>query len=273
MVESLFVVDDGMYLPQDFARGPWTPDALHGGPVAALVTRAAEACEPDPDMLVARITLELLRPVPVAPLSVTAVMSRPGRKVQVMDVVVSSADRELVWGRVLRIHRHAEGDSAGLGLPPAGSSGPVPGSDEAAPSLPDMGHGSPPLVSGYPAFHNSGAELRFVAGDFDRRGPASVWVRLAVPVVPGEEPTPAQRAAAAADFGNGFSSVLDYDQWIFINPDLTVHLERPPAGKWVCLEAATRLGTPGMGLARSVLWDEQGPCGHAEQSLVIERRP
>ena len=272
MPDSLFVVDDGMYVPQDFARGPWTPDALHGGPVAALVTRAAEQCQPDPDMQVARVTLELVRPVPVAPLSVAAVMSRPGRKVQLVEVVVSSGGRELVWGRVLRIHRQAEDAGASHGLPPAGSAGPVPGDDEEAPPLPDMGHASPPLVDRYPAFHNRGTELRFVAGEFDRRGPASVWVRLAVPVVPDEEPSPAQRAAGAADFGNGFSSVLDYDQWIFINPDLSVHMERPPSGKWVCLEAVTRLGTPGIGLTQSVLWDEQGRFGHAEQSLVIERR-
>ncbi|MHB8438599.1 MAG: thioesterase family protein, partial [Acidimicrobiales bacterium] len=140
------------------------------------------------------------------------------------------------------------------------------------PAPPAGGRGSPPLVDGYTAFHNSGAELRFVAGDFDKQGPSSVWVRLVVPVVAGEDPTPLQRAATASDFGNGVSSVLDFEHYIFINPDLSVFLARPPVGEWVCLEASTRLGLPGVGLAQSRLWDVEGEIGRSVQSLVVERR-
>ena len=54
-------------------------------------------------------------------------------------------------------------------------------------------------------------------------------MRLRVPVVVGEAVTPLQRVAAAADFGNGISSVVDWDDgWLFINPDLTVYLHRLP---------------------------------------------
>lgn len=274
--EALFVLDGRHVVPCEQARGPWTAEALHGGPVAALVTRAAEACEADPAMQLVRLTLELQRPVPVAPLVLDAVVSRPGRKVQVVDVSLSSDGTEVVRARAVRIRAHEPGAPAGEGLSAMADDGPVPGTDVAAPAAPDAGAASPmpPIPIGdYRAFHNSGAELRFVAGRFDTRGPASVWVRLAVPVVAGETPSPAQRATAAADFGNGVSSELDFTRYSFINPDLTVSLWRPPAGEWICLEASTHLGTPGVGMAESMLWDERGRVGRSLQSLVVERRP
>ncbi|HUY64708.1 MAG TPA: thioesterase family protein [Acidimicrobiales bacterium] len=269
---ALFAGEGDVLLPLPWARGPWTPEALHGGPVAAAIVRAAEQCRPEADAHLSRLTVELLRPVPMAPLEVTAEMVRPGRKVQVIDVRVRAGDLEVAWGRALRIRSHAPGDPAGAGLSAAAAEGPVPGTSPAAPPGPGDGHGSPALVSGYLAFHNEGAELRFVRGEFDRLGPSAVWIRLAVPVVAGEEPSPAQRAVVAADFGNGVSAELDYEHYVYINPDLTVYLERPPVGEWVCLEATTRLGTPGVGLAQSVLWDELGPVGRSLQSLVTERR-
>lgn len=272
MTDALFAPDGDHLVPTEYSRGPWSPDALHGGPVAALVARAAEACEADPAMHLARLTVELLRPVPLAPLTVEATMSRPGRKVQVVDVDVSAGDSVVVRGRGVRIRMHGAEDPAGAGLPAAGGSGPVPGVDPDAPLGVESGERIEPIVDAYPGFHNAGAELRFVAGRFDGPGAATVWVRLAVPVVPGEEPSPAQRAAAAADFGNGVSSELDFRQYQFINPDLTVYLERPPVGDWVCLDARTRLGAPGVGLAESLLWDVRGPAGRSIQSLVVERR-
>ena len=141
-----------------------------------------------------------------------------------------------------------------------------------APPGPGAGQKLPEPVQGYTAFHTDGAELRFVAGEFGRRGPATVWVRLAVPVVPGEEPSPLSRVAGAADFGNGVSSLFDFQNYLFINPDLTVLLHRPAVGEWICLDARTTLGTPGVGLAQSVLWDKQGPIGTSVQNLMVERR-
>jgi hypothetical protein len=223
-------------------------------------------------MHVARLTVELLRPVPLVPLTVTATVSRPGRKVQLVDVRLSSADQDLAWGRALRIRRLPDGSDAAAGLAAVTVRGPVPGTDPDAPPGPDDGHRSPEPVGGYTAFHSHGAELRFVVGEFGRRGPATVWVRLTVPVVPGEDPSPLERLAAAADFGNGVSSLFDFQNHLFINPDLTVFVQRPPLGPWICLDARTTLGTAGVGLARSRLWDVHGPVGESLQNLLVERR-
>jgi len=269
---SLFHPDGDRWVPTDFARGPWSPDALHGGPVAALIGRAVDTCPSDVPMHVARLTVELLRPVPVVPLTVTATVSRPGRRVQLVDVRVSSADHDLAWGRALRIRRLADGSDAADALAEVTPVGPVPGRSPDAPPGPDDGHSSPEPVQGYTAFHSAGAELRFVVGEFGRRGPATVWVRLAVPTVPGEEPSSLERVAAAADFGNGVSSLFDFQTHLFINPDLSVHLQRPAVGEWICLDARTTLGVAGVGLAQCALWDVHGPLGRSMQNLLVEKR-
>jgi hypothetical protein len=268
VVGALFESHGEDWVPTDFSRGPWDPDALHGGPVAALVARAVERCEPDDDMGVTRLTLDLLRPVPLVPLTVTAAVTRPGRRVQIVDVGVSAQGRDLAWARALRIRR-ISADTAVLEHP---SPGPVPGHGPPAPRLPEQADNQAPLFHRYRGFLSEGAHLRFVDGDGGELGPAQVWVRLAVPVIEGETPSPLQRAVAAADFGNGVSAVIPFERYVFINPDLTVYLERPPVGEWICLDASTRLGTPGRAVAHSRLFDVHGPIGRSLQSLVVAPR-
>jgi hypothetical protein len=77
---------------------------------------------------------------------------------------------------------------------------------------------------------------------------------------------------AVADCGNGLSNVLPIGEWMFINPDLTVHLERYPQGEWICLEAASAIDPTGFGLARSTLYDERGAVGRGAQSLYVSQR-
>lgn len=256
---SLFVPARGdRWLPTDHARGPWHVDALHGGPTAALLAGAAEALVPG--MHPARMTVELLRPVPVAPLRLEAKVVRPGRKVTLVEATVSTDAGPVARATLLAIRR------AAVPTPPAPTREPPP--------LPDRESEQPPgfMNALSPAFHNAGVEHRFAVGRFDRPGPAVDWIRLRVPVVPGREPTPLQRVVAAADFGNGIASATDWTTHTFINPDLTVHLVRVPVGEWVCLDASTQVSDEGIGLAQSELWDEKGPIGRSLQSLVVEPR-
>jgi len=268
---ALFEPDGGRFVPTAYARGPWSPDALHGGPVAALLAAAVEAPPAQDPVHVTRLTVELLRPVPLVPLHLSSAVTRPGRKVQVVEATLSDGERDLAWARALRLRLQDPGDTS-TGLPVAGREPAVPGGAPAPPAGPGAGHESATPLGTYRAFHNAGADLRYVAGSFDRLGPATVWVRLAVPVVAGEEPSPLQRVAAAADFGNGVSAELDFGRYLFINPDLSIHLRRPAVGEWVCLDAVTRLGVPGVGMAECALFDEQGPIGRSVQSLLVEPR-
>lgn len=110
-------------------------------------------------------------------------------------------------------------------------------------------------------------------GAWRQPGPAVVWCRLRTPVVDGWPVTPTMRAAAAADFGNGVSMVVPFETFSFVNPDLTVYLDRPPVGEWIGLDAATSVhAQSGLAVAQSVLHDETGPFGRGMQSLLLEPR-
>jgi len=253
-----------VYLPTARARGPWDPAALHGGPVAALLARAVE--DADGGLNVARLTFEILRPVPVAPLRVTSAVRRPGRKVQVRTASITTVDGDVEVSRVTALLiRAAEIDVDGLGDEHRLSAVPVPSLPNARTRL--------DFDQPWEAFHNEGVEMRFTSGLFHVPGPVTVWMRLCQPVVGEEVPTPLQRVAAVADFGNGVSGVLPWTDYLFINPDLAVHLARPPRGEWVCLEARSLLSPEdGMGMAESALYDEHGRIGRSIQSLLVDRR-
>jgi hypothetical protein len=120
-------------------------------------------------------------------------------------------------------------------------------------------------------FAPDAVELRFVSGSFGG-GPCTAWFRLRAPIVAGEEPSPLQRVAAAADFGNGISATLSWDDYLFINPDLTLYIEREPEGEWVCLRSRTRVTAGATALAESDVFDVRGRIGRATQALLVARR-
>jgi hypothetical protein len=256
---ALFVSDGDTFVPTGYARGPWSPHSLHGGPVAALVVRALEALEAPRPARLARVTVELLRPVPLAPLEVHTEVVRPGAKVSTLDATVTGPDgAPLVLARAQRI-RTAPVDFAD-------------GATDVVPELPAIAADTSAWPGGRLAFHSHATEHRYVHGEFGGIGPCTDWVRLVVPVVLGEEPTGWQRAAAIADFSNGISAVVPFDgASVFINPDLTVHLWREPVGEWICSEAVTRTSDSGIGLSETALWDRNGRVGRGLQSLLLDR--
>jgi hypothetical protein len=258
--DALFHVDGDRHVPTELTRGPWDPNAMHGGAPAALLARAIECFEPGPANHVARLTIELLRPVPLTPLSVTTRMIRPGKRVQLVESSLSDGEREVVRATGLRL-RVAPVDL------PAGAAPAYP--------VPPLGRIVPRQREGEerPISFGDAMDFRAVRGWPDERGPGVCWFRLSVPTIAGEENSPLIRVAAAADFGNGISSPLGWDQgWTFINPDLTVYLHRLPEGEWVGLDALTVPEAEGIGMAESVLFDEQGRIGRAVQSLLLDRR-
>jgi Thioesterase-like superfamily len=256
VTDPLYVEDGGRFLPQPITQGPWSPDAQHGGPVAALLARTVEAVPAPTPMQVVRLTIELLRPVPLTPLTTTAAVVRPGKRVQLVDARLQADGTDVAWARALRIRVQP------LELPDVAI--------DARPSAPPQD-----AVAATTAFHvpyADAVDLRFVRGDWSVPGPVTMWTRLRSEVVAGEAPTPLQRAAGAADFGNGVSWVLDFATHVFINPDLCVSLARQPRGEWVGFDVVTRLSSDGVGLAESEIFDPDGPVGRATQSLLVERR-
>lgn len=262
---SLYEPDGDRFVPTELTIGPWDRTAQHGGAPSALLTRAVEAVEPRVPARLARVTFELLRPVPLTPLSVTTTVLRPGKKVSLVGASLLAGDVEVMRAVALRIR---EDESL---VPPDGV---VP--DDPPPAPPsggERGQRFPFDAEGeVVAFHATAVDIAAVDGGFASPGPSVVWIRLRVPVVPGEEPTAAQRVAAAADFGNGVSWVLPADSWLFINPDLTIHLARLPEGEWVGMRSVTIPAAGGVGLAESALYDAAGRIGRSVQSLILDRR-
>lgn len=260
-LEPLFAPEGELWRPSAFARGPWSAGALHGGPVAALLARLAEDLPQPLPMHPARITVELLRPAPLAPLRGSARVLRAGRKVQLTESSLFLGDVEVARATLLWIRREPLPLPADHG---GGRAEPPPG--------PETAKVTPPAwSSGAPTYHSHAVEHRVVRGAWGALGPCTDWIRLRVPVVAGEAPSPLQRVAAAADFGNGISAALPLSAWRFINPDLTIHLERLPRGEWVCLDAVSFLGDEGTGVAESALYDESGRLGRSLQSLLLEK--
>jgi hypothetical protein len=257
VADALYTVGDGLLIPGPLTQGPWSPDAQHGGPVAALLARTVEAAESPIPMQVVRLTVELLRPVPMTPLVAAGVVTRPGRKVQIVEATLQAGGVDVARARALRIR-----------VTPVEV--PAHPADPRPPAPPVDADGRPHLP---PRTAFAGAvDLRFVKGSWDELGPVTMWSRLLVPVVAGEEATPLQRTAAAADFGNGVSRIVDFDTHMFINPDLTVALARLPVGEWIGFDVVTRLSSQGYGQAESLIFDQLGPTGRAVQSLLVEPR-
>ncbi len=257
--DALYALDGNRALPGPLTVGPWSPDSQHGGPVAALLGRAVEAIATPVPMQVMRLTVELLRPVPLAPLEIATSVLRMGTRVGFVEASVSAGGAVVATSRALMI-RVGE------------ATVPEPEQWPATPTEPLAATPRPRSAGDPPAFHLDAMEMRFARGSWEAGGPAVVWERLAVPVVAGEEPSPLQRAAAAADSGNGISRVVPFSDYVFVNPDLTVALWRPPAGEWVGLDVRTRLDGRGWGQAESLLFDPVGPCGRAVQSLYVQGR-
>ncbi|MEA2159817.1 MAG: hypothetical protein QOD66_2197 [Solirubrobacteraceae bacterium] len=257
MPEAVFQPHNGGFLATELARGPWDPGAQHGGAPAALLMRAFEALPAAEGLAIVRVTYELLRPVPIAALQVQAEVVRPGRRVQLLEASLWSDEGvEVVRARALQVQS--------ANAPPTPLVPAPDGPEEGAPN---------DLEAPYrPMFAPDTMEIRFVAGEFRARGPATAWFRMRVPLVEGEQTTPLQRLAAAGDFGNGISSPLNWDEYLFINPDLTLYIDRPPQGEWICLDARTTIAEGGIGVSESVLYDRAGMVGRATQALLVAPR-
>lgn len=251
----------GRYASTELTRGPWDAGAQHAGPPAALLGFAVEHREgAREDMRVARIALEIMRPVPLATLSATTRVTHASRGVEVVEATLSVEDGPTVMAaRAVRV-RVADGTVPAV--PPPGS----------AFADPETLAETPPIVFRFAVGYHTAMETRFVAGAFDRPGPATVWFRMRYPLVEGEPIDPLSRVLTAADSGNGVSSVLDFGSYMFINPEFTVHLRRYPRGEWVCLDAATTIEADGIGIAETDLHDVAGPIGRGTQSLYVAAR-
>lgn len=254
-------LEGGGFRATALTRGPWHPDHQHAGPPIALVARAIERAAQELRLVhLARLTANLYRPIPIGELTIEVHTDYAGRNAAHFSAKLHANGKEVARLTALA-QREAE-----IALPASIPGHPLPAAPRAAENSPAQRF---PFDS--PVGYQDLVETRVAQGVFFR-GPCAVWFRMRHPLVPGEEPSPAQRVLVAADSGNGISAALDFRRYVFVNSDLTVNLLRRPQGEWICVDARTLLGPGGTGLAESRLFDRQGVVGRATQSLSVRSR-
>ena len=222
-----------------------------------MLGRAVQRADDQSDLRVARIVFDILRPVPIAPLTVSTQIVRPGRNVQLVEATLSDGDEPVMRATAWRI-RTMQLD--------------IEAFDGAVRDVPAVSSSMESFEVDADMHYLAAMEWRFESGSFVEPGPATAWLRMRIPLVPDEEPSALSRVLAAADSSSGISSELDFVRWIYINPDLAVYLHRDPVGEWVRLDARTKLSDDGIGVTTSELSDVHGPIGHSSQSLLIRPR-
>jgi hypothetical protein len=260
-VPDAFYLPDGedRYLATELTRGPWDPDAQHAGPPSALLGRELERLPDAADFQLGRVTFEILGPVPIGPALLSSRVLRPGRRVQLVEAELSDGERVLLRATAWRLRRERVDLPAGA----IARTPPPPGPEEGR----EGGY-----FTGQEHGYHTAMDVRFVSGGFMEEGPATAWLRMRQALVAGEDPTPLQRLLVVADVGNGISSPLDYHEFLFINVELTVHVEQLPAGEWIGVDAVTFPRPTGVGVTDAVLFDRGGRVGRAAQTLLVSGR-
>jgi hypothetical protein len=243
-MDAIYRVEGDRVLTSPNAAGPWDINMQHGSAPAALAVWAAEAIPAREPMQIARVTIDLMRPVPVAPLTLQTEILREGRKIQLCAIRLVAGNVVVVGATILKIR------TSTLTLPPeiADPIVELPGPDQSREEQPDFS-GS--------AFV-AGVSMRAARGRFGVPGPGAIWYRVDRPLVEASPVSQAMRAVVAADFCNGTAAALDFRQWTFINADLTVSFARQPVGSWILLDGESWIGPDGAGLATARLADQRG---------------
>ncbi|RCH64187.1 thioesterase family protein [Streptomyces sp. SDr-06] len=252
---------DGSFESTSATAGPWSPKTQHAGPPSALVGRALERHAARAGSRIVRVTVELLRPVPVADLRVEVRTVRAGGRVELLEGELTADGEPVLLARAWRMVASPAATPSLRHSPPA----PPKPAPQAARTMTGA------HLDGYV----SAMEWRFPDGhSFDSVGPGTVWARQRIPLVAGERDSPLTRALTLADSSWAVAFELDHHEGLVINTDITLALHRAPVGEWLCLRSETAASPAGSGLATGLMYDETGDCGRVLQTLLVtERRP
>lgn len=254
----------GRYDSTEHTVGPWAPDLQHAGPPTALLVHAVgllggrEAPVPAA-ALPARVTVEILRPVPVAGLVLHARLVRPGRRVALAQASLApaSAPDDPVMTAAIWLIRRAEGL-------------PVPTTPRRSP--PSQGQEQRELPGSWGGGYLQAVRWELSEGSFASPGPATAWTRMRVPLLDTAPTSGVERAAVVADAGSGISALAEPGSMVFVNTEITLHLTHEPVGEDLWMDSQTTLDPSGIGHTHTVLGDRSGSVGTADQTLYVSPR-
>jgi hypothetical protein len=253
--KAYFRSEGELIVGNDAARGPWSAEACHGGPVTGLLARALEAAVTDKRLV--RLTANFLRPIPVRGFTIHAHIERAGRAATTAAATLRDTD-----GRICAL-------ATGLHLV-VNSFAAIPTASIPHPVFADAVRGEFSLLRaphGLPFFGNS-VEIAYPPGETGGPGPTTLWMR-ALPIMQGEEPSPFQSLCPLADCGNAIGRNADWSEVSFVNPDLTVIVHRLPESDWLASQVISFWEPSGIGMSRATLFDTRGAIGVAQQTLIV----
>ncbi|BBY18550.1 thioesterase family protein [Mycolicibacterium litorale] len=248
---AFFLPDGDTFVPTTIARGPWG-ETVSGTYVGGLLGHVL-GCDTsaDPELHPARLTVDLSRPVGMAPIATRSTVVRRGRRLCLVDAELLQAGTVVARARALFLRR-----------------GPQP-PDDAWPGAAEM----PPLPAD-PAETDGRTTVLWVFGGDDpstptadlsgwqQSGPKSVWVREITPLVDGVELTPFVRAAIIGDYASSLTN-FGTAGLPFINADYTLSLSRLPDGPHLGMAALTHQSHDGISTGVGTVFDRRGPIGSA----------
>ena len=251
--EGFFRVDGDVLVPAGFATSPWGR-VLHGRLIGGLTARAAEQARAgDPGLACGRLTIDMFRSAPVAPVRVESRMIRSGRRIVVLDVTVEQDDGPIGQGRAVLLRRSDQPDTPSLRT-----------ARWDAPAPPELGAPRPPRPG---TAWTAPWHMWSVGGS-----PGGMWIRETHPLITGEEVTPLVRLALAADLASPVAHSSD-DGLHFINADYTVSLGREPRGEYTGIQASGHVSDRGVAAGQCVVHDLEGPVGFVTTTAVANSRP
>ncbi len=253
-----FRLDEHRYRPTPAIGGAWSTSEQHISPMNGLIVHAVEryCAERGPDgMAISRISVDILGVIGLEPFGVAVEELRPGRTIELLEVVVTAAGRAAVRARVWRAIVQDTASVAG------GERRALEGPERLEPVA---------LTGVWPGGYIESLEVRPLGAL--EPGRAAAWVTTSAALVAGEPVSGLARLIGLVDSANGLCVRERPEDWLFPNLDLTIHLHRQPDGPWLGLDTTVVFGPGGHGVTASALHDESGHFGYAQQTLTIRPR-
>ncbi len=246
-------LDDATFLPTPATGGAWNTNEQHIAPAIGLIAHVLEldSAKRGHGFEVARLSYDILGPIPIEPVQMQVAVVRPGRTIELVECTLLHNQRPAVRLRAWLMQSRDSGRVAGTPFPMIASAE-------------MMSPWDPSTI--WPGEFIKNVEIR---RELQQPGRARYWARSRQPLLEGEPVSELARAAALFDIANGMAVRALPQEVAFPNLDLTVHLFDRPQGEWLGFDTSVSFGPHGIGLTSSVVHDERGPIGTIGQALTV----
>ena len=249
------------FQPTKHAQGAWSEHEQHMAPATGLLTHEISQFNPQNNLRIARISLDILGQIPLGAFTISTRYIRAGKTIELTESIMSSEGRDAIIARAWRLLMQDTSGIAGL-------------EDQCARHQPDELPAWQEMKGWPGGFIQS---VRFVAEPNRRAGKGMVWITNDTDMIEGQATADIVRLLGMVDTANGVvprvGMGLDGLEWMFPNTDLQIHMHRTPTGHWLGIEAVQQFGADGIGVTSAILHDVTGPFGRSEQILTIRPMP